>query len=214
LFFRIERTGPPGGGPARSFLPVRCPHPSHSRLVPGRASRDHTRWPFIGPAIPSRLPFAQSRGIVSRSSWIYPPAPAKGQTPPRATRSYVPRSQRLRRRRFAPSTRIARHPCLAPSLSLTASHPRVGTGNVSRPLLRVGPAIPPPTPTPAHGTHCPPLGRAAAKRLRRERLRRERLRRNQCPARLFGSSAECTFPSPTLRFCSLCFSALPACQID
>jgi hypothetical protein len=26
----------------------------------------------------------------------------------------------------------------------------------------VGPAIPPPTPTPAHGTHCPPIGRFAA----------------------------------------------------
>ena len=29
----------------------------------------------------------------------------------------------------------------------TASHPRVGTGNASRPMLRVGPASPPPTPT-------------------------------------------------------------------
>ena len=35
-------------------------------------------------------------------------------------------------------------------------------GMPSRPMLRVGPAIPPPTPTPAHGTHCPPFGRAAA----------------------------------------------------
>ena len=51
---------------------------------------------------------------------------------------------------------------LAPSLPSTASHPRVGSGNVSRPLLRVGPAIPPPSPTPAHGSHCPPIGRFAA----------------------------------------------------
>jgi len=44
----------------------------------------------------------------------------------------------------------------------TASHPRVGTGNVPRPRLRVGLAIPPPTPTPAHGTHCPPMAASAA----------------------------------------------------
>jgi hypothetical protein len=60
-------------------------------------------------------------------------------------------------------------------------------------------AFPPPTRTPAHGTHCP----AAM------RLRRERLRRNQCPARLVGSSAECTFPSPPLRFCSVSARCLP-----
>ena len=56
----------------------------------------------------------------------------------------------------------------------------------------------------------PSHSRLRRERLRRERLRRERLRRNQCPARPFGSSAECTFPSPPFRFCSLCFSALPA----
>ncbi len=50
--------------------------------------------------------------------------------------------------------------------------------------------------------------------LRGERLRRERLRRHQCPARFFGSSAECAFPSPSFRFCSPVFSALPARQID
>ena len=42
----------------------------------------------------------------------------------------------------------------------------------------------------------------------------QRLRHHQCPARFFGSSAECAFPSPSLRFCSSVFSALPACQID
>jgi hypothetical protein len=46
----------------------------------------------------------------------------------------------------------------------TASHPRPG---MERGMHRglccvVGPVIPPPTPTPAHGTHCPPFGRFAA----------------------------------------------------
>ena len=86
-----------------------------------------------------------------------PPAPALSRTPPRATRSRVPRSQRLRRRRFAPFHTDRSTPLSCSVPLLTASHPRVGAGNVSRPLLRVGPAIPPPTPTPAHGTHCPPI---------------------------------------------------------
>ncbi len=48
------------------------------------------------------------------------------------------------------------------------SHPRVGAGpgnhdaSPSRGLCAVGLAIPPPTPTPAHWTHCPPFGRFAA----------------------------------------------------
>jgi hypothetical protein len=41
MFFRIERTGPPDGGPAHALLPVRYPHPPHSRLDPRRASRVH-----------------------------------------------------------------------------------------------------------------------------------------------------------------------------
>lgn len=98
----------------------------------------------------------------------------------------------------------------APSLSSTASHPRVGSGNVSRPLLRVGPAIPPPSPiTPHSGTrvslpsHWPLRGQ----RLRRKRLRRgafgARLRRISVPPDLSGPLAGCTFPFPPFRFCSL-----------
>ena len=127
---------------------------------------------------------------------IYPPASAIGRTPPRATRSYVPRSQRLRRRRFAPITRTDRHPCLAPSPSpsqlLTLGLER---GMYCGLRCAVGPAIPPPTPTPAHGTHCPPFGRLAASAFGASacgasacgaRLRRLRLRRISVPPDLSG----------------------------
>ena len=151
---------------------------------------------------------------VNRPSWKYPPAPAKSRTPPRATRSRASRSQRLRRRRFAPfhTDRLTPLSCSVPLL--TASHPRVGAGNVSRPLLRVGPAIPPPTPTPAHGTHCPPFGRFAASAFGASACGAAASPRGFAASvsrPIFGSSAECTFPSPPFRFCSLCSArCLPA----
>ena len=40
-------------------------------------------------------------------------------------------------------------------------------------------------------------------RLRRQRLRRSAPPARLCPARFLGSSAECAFPSPPFRFCSL-----------
>jgi hypothetical protein len=45
------------------------------------------------------------------------------------------------------------------------------------------------------------------------RLRRLQPRSISAPPDFIGSFAECTFPLPPLRFCSL-FSALLACQID
>ena len=87
-----------------------------------------------------------------------PPASAESRPPPRATRSHVPRSQRLRRRRFAPITRTTDDPVSrSASLPLTASHPRVGTGNVSRPLLHCRSGDPATDPHTAHGTPCPPM---------------------------------------------------------
>ena len=112
---------------------------------------------FYNPRQPSLVSLCATTESIHRIFVVYPPAPAPGRTPPRATRSRVPRSQRLRRRRFAPPLRP---PDVFVSRRLplqTASHPRVGTGNVSRPRLRVGLAIPPPTPTPADGTYCPPM---------------------------------------------------------
>ena len=157
MFFRIERTGPPGGGPARSLRSVPCPHPHTFPAWPGTGNLCLClAGPFIFGAPLQPIAFARST-CVNRPSWKYPPAPALSRTPPRATRSRVPRSQRLRRRRFAPFHTDRSTPLSCSVPLLTASHPRVGAGNVSRPLLRVGPAIPPPTPTPAHGTHCPPI---------------------------------------------------------
>ena len=100
-------------------------------------------------------------------------------------------------------------PSLAPPLSLS----QLLTLGLERGMYRglccaVGPAIPPPTPTPAHGTHCPPFGRSAASAFGAAPSALA-APPHQCPARFIGSSAECTFPSPTFRFCSL-FSALPA----
>ena len=163
LFFRIERTGRPA-----AVRPVSIPFfgsLSTSLTLPGFVpTGKHVCGPlsFIIRCNLHRLAFARPPKASIGSFVVYPPAPAPGRTPPRATRSRVPRSQRLRRRRFAPPLRP---PDVFVSRRLplqTASHPRVGTGNVPRPRLRVGLAIPPPTPTPAHGTHCPPMAAFAA----------------------------------------------------
>ena len=159
LFFRIERTGRPA-----AVRPVSIPFfgsLSTSLTLPGFVPTGKHVCGLLVYIIPGallRLAFARPPKASIGSFVVYPPAPAPGRTPPRATRSRVPRSQRLRRRRFAPPLRP---PDVFVSRRLplqTASHPRVGTGNVSRPRLRVGLAIPPPTPTPADGpgTHCPP----------------------------------------------------------
>jgi len=94
-----------------------------------------------------------------------------------------------------------------------------------RPPLRCRSGDPATDPHSGTRDSLPSLWPPRGQRLRRERLRRKRLRRApsaltappyQCPARFIGSSAECTFPSPPLRFCTLCsarclslFSARP-----
>jgi hypothetical protein len=107
---------PPGGGPARTILPVRVHIPRTPGLI-----RDGLLVPLsVLGSYNQALRFSSSllRHCVDRHSIlvIYPPAPTTGRAPPRATRSRVPRSQRLSRLRFALITRIARRPRLAPSL--------------------------------------------------------------------------------------------------
>ena len=79
---------------------------------------------------------------------------------------YVPHSQRLCRRRSAPpSPIVVRCPMLCFRLSpLTASHPQDGAGNNFAGAASAAPVWrnPPPTPTLALGTLCPPVGRFAA----------------------------------------------------
>ncbi len=97
-----------------------------------------------------------------------PPASAESRPPPRATRSHVPRSQRLRRRRFAPITRTTDDPVSrSASLPLTASHPRVGAGNVSRPLLRCRSGNPATDPHSGTRDSLPSLWPLCGQRLRR-----------------------------------------------
>jgi hypothetical protein len=136
---------------------VLCPHPPHFPGFVPTGKHVCGLLSFIIQGGLTLVSLCATTESIHRIFVVYPPAPAPGRTPPRATRSRVPRSQRLRRRRFAPPLRP---PDVFVSRRLplqTASHPRVGTGNVSRPRLRVGLAIPPPTPTPADGTYCPPM---------------------------------------------------------
>ncbi len=114
----------------------------------------------------------------------------------------MPRSQRLRRRRFAPITRTDRHPRLSRRLSFSPSG-WSGECIAASAARRSGdPATVPHSGTRAR-SHCLPLAAAlrpapAARRLRRAALP------HQCPARFIGSLAGCTFPIPPFRFCSLC----------
>ena len=178
----VRRTGPPesvrpDGGPVQIHR-FRCPHPSHSRLEP------------TGSCVSSASRFLESRSryyqehrkpasLLRSRHWLDrlirgrppgAPAPSDRTASPRDTRLHVPRSQRLRRRRYAPSSGFhSDRPSDAwpgrlvssESLSLTASRPRrvqwLGKGMhfaaAAAPVL----ANPPPTPTLAHGTYCPPL---------------------------------------------------------
>ena len=117
----------------------------------------------------------------------------------------VERRKRLRRRRFEPSSRNIRHPCLLLHLSLPqlltlGLDRRMYYRTASAALWSGNPATVPHSGTrvslPSHW----PLRRAASP--------------HRCPSRFIGSLAGCTFPFPPFRFCSLCSSALPACQID
>jgi hypothetical protein len=114
----MERTGPPDGGPASLILLVRCPHP-HTPGSNRRAAYFHQRSQLIKPGAAKTLQPLRDYHWQGRHSIlvIYPPASAIGLTHPRATRSCVPRSQRLCRRRFHSD----RQTLLSRSVSLTHS---------------------------------------------------------------------------------------------
>ena len=206
LFFRIERTGRPAAVrpvsiPLFRFL-VHIPHTSRLRAD----GQTRVRPPLLyNPRRPFLVSLAHSIEASNRIFVVYPPAPAPGRTPPRATRSRVPRSQRLRRRRFAPPLRPPDVSRLAPSPSPNSFSPSGWNGECIAASAARRPDDPATDPHSGKRDSLPSHGR-----FRGQRLRRERLRRHQCPARFFGSPAECAFPSPPFRFCSSVFSALPA----
>ena len=210
LFFRIERTGRPAAVRPVSIPPFRFS--VHIPTLPGFVpTGKHVcgLLSFIIQGALLRLAFARPPKASIGSFVVYPPAPAPGRTPPRATRSRVPRSQRLRRRRFAPPLRPPDVSRLAPSPSPNSFSPSGWNGECIAASAARRPGDPATDPHSGTRDSLPSHGR-----FRGQRLRRERLRRHQCPARFFGSPAECAFPSPPFRFCSSVFSALPACQID
>ena len=180
---------------ARPVLSVRfLVHiPTRSRLGPGRAicvcvspaplysARPCNRLPLRVPRVS-----IDPRGNPARAG-LEPDASPR-DTLTRATLPAAP-PQALRAHHSDRSTPLSR----SVSLSLTASHPRVGAGNVSRPLLRCRHGEPATDPTPAHGTHCPPIGRF---RVQAPSARAPSAQSVSRP--IFGSSAECTFPSPPL----------------
>ena len=165
MFFLIERTGPPGGGPARSILPVRVHIPrtpclirdgllvslsvpcSYNRTLRSSASLEQSHWTSFDPRdIPARAghePVASPRDTLTRATLPAAPPPAL---------------------RANHTDRLTPPSCSVSPLSI-ASHPRVGVGNALRPMLRVGPAKPatdPHTAVTAHGSRrdsLPSLGR-------------------------------------------------------
>jgi hypothetical protein len=177
----------------------RCPHPPH---IPG----------FVPTGVSCRFKsglknprFSRSRALrdppsVNRPSWIPARAGHRPDASPRdtLTRATLPVAPPP----ALPPLRPPDTSCLAPSPSPTASHPRVGTGNAIAAFAARRSGDPATDPHSGTRDSMPSPWPLRGQRLRRKRLRRERLRRNQCPARFFGSSAECAFPSPPLRFCS------------
>ena len=95
-----------------------------------------------------------------------PPAPTSGRTRPRVTRSHVPCSQRLRRRRFAPSTRTDAWR-LARSCSVSLPHsfsPSGWNGECSRGLGCAGPGHPATDPHSGIRNSLPSHGRSSGQR--------------------------------------------------
>ena len=172
MSFRIERTGPPDGGPARSDPPFPL---STSLTLPARADRLSCFVNVPGSDIYQALrnPCSLLRSHQDRLILVvaHPRPPPVGRVPARhAHTCHIPSGSAAGAVRHPLGQTDARR--LAPSLSLTAS--------VS----------------------------AAARRFRCSAPSRS-ARLCHGPARFLGSSAECAFPSPPFRFCSL-FSALPA----
>jgi hypothetical protein len=218
MFFRIERTGPPDGGPARSLLSVRCPLPGptlRARLDPRWASRVHR------PGF-----FKTSRG---KNSAAFARLPGSSFDP----RDIPARAGRRRAAGRLPARHA--HTCHAPTgsgFAAGAVRPSLGPTDIpvsrsvlpfSQLLTLAGPGWSveciaasaarrhgDPVTDPHSGTRDSPPSLwplSRLKRLRRERLRRERLCRVSVPPDLSGPlPGECTFPSPgpPLRFCSFC----------
>ena len=206
MFFRIERTGRPAAvRPVSIPLSVLCPHPPH---FPAHLADGQTRVRLSLLYNPRRLAIvsllrdhrsiqSDLRGIPARAGPRPDASPRDTLTratlpaaPPQALRATTQTAGRfLSRAVFSPSGWNGE--CIAASAARRPGDPATDPHSGTRDSL------------PSHG------------RFRGQRLRRERLRRHQCPARFFGSPAECAFPSPPFRFCSSVFSALPAaCQID
>ena len=160
-------------GPCQSLrFAVHFPHTSRLR------ADGQTRGGLLVFIIPSallRFSLCATTESIHRIFVVYPPAPASGRTPPRATRSRVPRSQRLRRRRFAPPLRPPDVSSRAVSLSNSFS-PSGWNGEciAASAARRHGD----PATDPHSGTRdsLPSLWP----------LRGQRLRRHQCPARYPG----------------------------
>ena len=164
--------------------------------------------PILPDASSTRQPFcAKLHGLLDSCASGARPHPAAGRMPPRAARFRVPRSQRLRRRRLAPPTRPGR-PCAPLAVSLSYSQLlTLGCGAGIARAASAAPvlAIPPPIPTQAYGTHCPPM---AALQPAPSALAAPP---HQCPARFRALCLVCTpspNPGPTILLSAL--SALPA----
>jgi hypothetical protein len=193
--------------------------PTRSRLVPGlgRTICVCVRRPLYILTRPcNRLPLR-----VSRVSYLDP----RGNTGPRRPRATpgLPAHHDTPRRRDSDTLTRATLPAAPPPALRAIPH-----GSLDTPvMLRPSPHSFSPSGWPPGSGECSIAASESAAASRpgdpatdphSGSLRHERLRRNQCPARLFGSSAECTFPSPPFKFrfslrlagCSLCFSALPA----
>ena len=135
--------------------------PTHSRLRADGLSRAGLSR-LYNPRFGQLESLCASTDGVIRPSWTTRPRrPQAGRLPARhAHACHAPSgsaagASRVHADRLTP--RVSRRLPLPQLLTLGLER-----GMPSRPMLRVGPAIPPPTPTPAHGTHCPPLGRSAA----------------------------------------------------
>ena len=152
-FILIERTGPPDGGPARFNLlpiPFHFPHtPGSSRSgdIRGQVLERRAEWQNIEVL----LKVAPLPRVILLFVDPHPRRPEAGRFPARHAhtchapsgsarsqrlRSHVPRSQRLRLRRFTPSTRTdALLLCFVSLSQLQVSPSRMNQGMRARPRL-------------------------------------------------------------------------------
>ena len=218
MFFRIERTGPPDGGPARSDPPfplsASLTHPARAdsdRLSDVFHQRSWSRYYYRARRKPaSLLPSHQDRLILVDA---HPRRPLVGRIPARhAHTRHAPSGAGASRRPLGQTLRLSPSPFLTLGLERGM--------HFAAPAALVL-ATPPSTPTQAYGTHCPPL---AAMRPATPSAQAPGAS-GTTPSALSASGASVSrpisrvqcrvaFPSPPFRFCTL-FSALPvACHFD